>query len=62
MYYLNVMAGPGAERAWLICDHPDHAWIRDTWPQQPVDPRLPLYTAAPEAPAQPTAESPERSR
>lgn len=45
MYYLNVMAGPGAERAWLICDHPDHAWIRDTWPDRPVDPRLPLYTA-----------------
>ncbi|WP_217167132.1 5-deoxy-glucuronate isomerase [Streptomyces sp. AC512_CC834] len=45
MYYLNVMAGPEAERAWLICDHPDHAWIRDTWPDQPVDPRLPLYTA-----------------
>ncbi|MBB1246499.1 5-deoxy-glucuronate isomerase [Streptomyces durbertensis] len=42
MYYLNVMAGPGAERAWLICDHPDHAWIRETWPDQPVDPRLPL--------------------
>ncbi|MEV6957717.1 5-deoxy-glucuronate isomerase [Streptomyces sp. NPDC051207] len=50
MYYLNVMAGPEAERAWLIRDHPDHAWIRDTWPQQPVDPRLPLYRA------------PERSR
>ncbi|MEV4047859.1 5-deoxy-glucuronate isomerase [Streptomyces sp. SAI-195] len=45
MYYLNVMAGPEPERAWLICDHPDHAWIRDTWPGQPVDPRLPLYTA-----------------
>ncbi|MET7321446.1 5-deoxy-glucuronate isomerase [Streptomyces sp. NPDC005549] len=45
MYYLNVMAGPEPERAWLICDHPDHAWIRDTWPEQPVDPRLPLYTA-----------------
>ncbi|MFC7819953.1 5-deoxy-glucuronate isomerase [Streptomyces sp. NPDC057367] len=45
MYYLNVMAGPEAERAWLIRDHPDHAWIRDTWPDQPVDPRLPLYTA-----------------
>lgn len=45
MYYLNVMAGPGEERAWLICDHPDHAWIRATWPEQPVDPRLPLYTA-----------------
>jgi 5-deoxy-glucuronate isomerase len=45
MYYLNVMAGPGTERAWLICDHPHHAWIRDTWSGQPVDPRLPLYTA-----------------
>ncbi|MES5817941.1 5-deoxy-glucuronate isomerase [Streptomyces sp. RG80] len=45
MYYLNVMAGPEAERAWLICDHPDHAGIRDTWPGRPVDPRLPLYTA-----------------
>ncbi|MEU8568886.1 5-deoxy-glucuronate isomerase [Streptomyces pathocidini] len=45
LYYLNVMAGPGAERAWLICDHPDHAWIRSTWPEQPVDPRLPLYEA-----------------
>ncbi|MER7715385.1 5-deoxy-glucuronate isomerase [Streptomyces flaveolus] len=45
MYYLNVMAGPEAERAWLIRDHPDHAWIRDTWSGQAVDPRLPLYTA-----------------
>ncbi|MCX5250831.1 MULTISPECIES: 5-deoxy-glucuronate isomerase [unclassified Streptomyces] len=45
MYYLNVMAGPEPERAWLICDHPDHAWVRDSWPEQPVDPRLPLYTA-----------------
>ncbi|HTA04603.1 MAG TPA: 5-deoxy-glucuronate isomerase [Streptosporangiaceae bacterium] len=42
MYYLNVMAGPGADRAWLICDDPAHAWIRDTWPGQPPDPRLPL--------------------
>lgn len=41
LYYLNVMAGPG-EREWLIRDHPDHAWIRDTWPGRPVDPRLPL--------------------
>ncbi|MFD9464921.1 5-deoxy-glucuronate isomerase [Streptomyces sp. NPDC060027] len=45
MYYLNVMAGPDPDRAWLIRDHPDHAWIRTTWPEQPVDPRLPLYTA-----------------
>jgi 5-deoxy-glucuronate isomerase len=42
LYYLNVMAGPGAERAWRICDDPDHAWIRDTWVDQPVDPRLPM--------------------
>ncbi|MFJ5799697.1 5-deoxy-glucuronate isomerase [Streptomyces decoyicus] len=45
MYYLNVMAGPGETREWLICDHPDHGWIRGTWPGQPVDPRLPLYEA-----------------
>ena len=45
MYYLNVMAGPDPDRAWLICDHPDHGWIRETWPEQPVDARLPLYTA-----------------
>jgi 5-deoxy-glucuronate isomerase len=41
LYYLNVMAGPGAERAWLICDDPAHGWVRDTWAGQPVDPRLP---------------------
>ncbi|MFJ4573193.1 5-deoxy-glucuronate isomerase [Streptomyces sp. NPDC088846] len=43
LYYLNVMAGPGEQREWLITDHPDHSWIRDTWPDLPVDPRLPLY-------------------
>jgi 5-deoxy-glucuronate isomerase len=42
LYYLNVMAGPGAERAWRIVDDPDHAWIRDTWAGEDVDPRLPL--------------------
>ncbi|MDW6062715.1 5-deoxy-glucuronate isomerase [Streptomyces sp. FXJ1.4098] len=59
MYYLNVMAGPGQERDWLICDHPDHAWIRATWPDRPVDPRLPLYDApdAPAAPDAPTGET-----
>jgi len=30
------------ERAWLICDDPAHAWVRDTWATQTVDPRLPL--------------------
>lgn len=45
MYYLNVMAGPGPGREWLIRDHPAHAWIRSTWPGQDPDPRLPLYEA-----------------
>jgi len=44
LYYLNVMAGPGTERAWLICDDPQHAWIRDTWKDQEIDPRLPFGT------------------
>ena len=42
LYYLNVMAGPGEQRAWLICDDPAHGWVRDTWSDQQVDPRLPL--------------------
>lgn len=46
LYYLNVMAGPGAERAWKICDHPDHAWVRGTWAGQEIDPRLPLTSVA----------------
>ena len=40
MYYLNVMAGPGAERVWKISDHPDQAWVRSTWEAEAVDPRL----------------------
>ena len=40
LYYLNVMAGPGPERAWMICDDPAHTWVRDTWATQAVDPRL----------------------
>ncbi|WP_024803408.1 5-deoxy-glucuronate isomerase [Nocardia sp. BMG51109] len=42
MYYLNIMAGPGPERAWRISDDPSHAWLRDTWADMAVDPRLPL--------------------
>ena len=42
LYYLNVMAGPSPDRAWLICDDPAHAWIRGTWEDQDIDPRLPL--------------------
>jgi 5-deoxy-glucuronate isomerase len=43
LYYLNVMAGPGPERAWRIVDDPAHAWVRDSWTEQDVDPRLPLH-------------------
>ncbi len=46
MYYLNVMAGPAAERAWLISDDPDHGWVRQSWADQPVDARLPFYTTS----------------
>jgi 5-deoxy-glucuronate isomerase len=42
MYYLNVMAGPGEKREWLIRDDPDHAWVRAEWDSQQPDPRLPL--------------------
>jgi 5-deoxy-glucuronate isomerase len=42
MYYLNVMAGPGEDRQWLIVDDPEHAWVRDTWESEKVDPRLPF--------------------
>jgi 5-deoxy-glucuronate isomerase len=48
LYYLNVMAGPDADRAWLISDHPAHGWIRRTWAGQAIDPRLPF---APDADA-----------
>ena len=51
LYYLNVMAGPGTERAWRICDDPAHAWVRGTWDAQEVDPRLPLATTEEREPA-----------
>ncbi|MDQ3627880.1 MAG: 5-deoxy-glucuronate isomerase [Actinomycetota bacterium] len=46
LYYLNVMAGPGEERAWRICDDPVHGWVRDTWADQAIDPRLPFGAPA----------------
>jgi 5-deoxy-glucuronate isomerase len=45
LYYLNVMAGPG-ERAWRFTDDPQHAWIRGTWADEELDPRLPMTAAA----------------
>jgi 5-deoxy-glucuronate isomerase len=49
LYYLNVMAGPSAERSWLIRDDPDHAWVRETWRDQSPDPRVPFGAAVEES-------------
>ncbi|WP_433251913.1 5-deoxy-glucuronate isomerase [Actinomadura nitritigenes] len=46
LYYLNVMAGPGEERAWRICDDPAHAWVRGAWAAENADERLPMTSAA----------------
>lgn len=42
MYYLNIMAGPGPERAWRISDDPAQTWLRGTWADMAIDPRLPM--------------------
>ncbi|MGR6319492.1 5-deoxy-glucuronate isomerase [Micromonospora soli] len=42
LYYLNVLAGPGPARTMACVDDPRHHWIRASWADQPVDPRLPL--------------------
>ncbi len=46
MYYLNVMAGSGPTRAWLICDDPSHTWLRGSWEHQEIDPRLPFTVSS----------------
>ena len=46
LYYLNVMAGPSPERGWVVCDDPDHGWVREGWADVPVDPRLPLTSTS----------------
>ncbi len=40
LYQLNVMAGPAPGRRWLISDHPEQTWVRDTWATTPIDARL----------------------
>ena len=42
LYYLNVMAGPAQDRTWMATEDPAHAWVRQTWAEQDVDPRLPM--------------------
>jgi len=49
LYYLNVMAGPHAERAWRFVDDPAYDGIRASWAGRPVDPRLPLTSPPPGA-------------
>lgn len=47
LYYLNVMAGPDAERSWLITDDPAHGWVRQTWEAEGMDARLPYLPGGP---------------
>jgi len=62
LYYLNVMAGPG-EREWRFTDDPAHAWIRESWEGQDVDPRLPMgRVARPEAEHQSQTSGPDDPR
>jgi 5-deoxy-glucuronate isomerase len=46
MYYLNILAGPGAERSMAFCDDPAHHWVRDAWDGMPTDPRCPMTSAS----------------
>ena len=41
LYFMNVMAGPDPDRSWNITDDPSQGWIRDTWSDKDIDPRLP---------------------
>jgi 5-deoxy-glucuronate isomerase len=42
MYYLNVLAGPGATRSMAFCDDPTHHWVRESWTGMATDPRVPM--------------------
>lgn len=46
MYYLNVLAGPGATRSMAFCDDPAHHAAREAWKSQQPDPRLPMTSVA----------------
>ena len=45
LYYLNVLAGPGAKRTMAFCDDPTHHWVRETWRGMAPDPRVPMTSA-----------------
>jgi 5-deoxy-glucuronate isomerase len=46
LYYLNVLAGPTTPRTMTFCDDPTHHWVRESWLQMEVDPRVPMTSAA----------------
>ncbi|GAA3094973.1 5-deoxy-glucuronate isomerase [Streptosporangium carneum] len=46
LYHLNVLAGPARKRSMACRDDPRHAWVRSSWTEQAVDPRLPMTKAA----------------
>lgn len=48
LYYLNVMAGPAEDSTWLMTDDPHYTWIRQTWDDCAVDPRLPMTPMNPQ--------------
>jgi 5-deoxy-glucuronate isomerase len=45
LYYLNVLAGPAAERTMAFCDDPAHHWVRERWSTLAPDPRVPVTSA-----------------
>lgn len=45
LYFLNVLAGPALTRTMAFCDDPEHAWIRSSWAEMTVDPRLPMTSS-----------------
>ncbi|MFF0312380.1 5-deoxy-glucuronate isomerase [Streptosporangium sp. NPDC004379] len=40
LYYLNVLAGPAEKRTMACADDPRHAWVRSSWAEQTIDPRV----------------------
>jgi 5-deoxy-glucuronate isomerase len=45
LYFLNVLAGPGAQRSLAFSDDPAHAHVRQEWESMTPDPRVPLVVA-----------------
>jgi 5-deoxy-glucuronate isomerase len=45
LYFLNVLAGPAAQRTMAFCDDPTHHWIRESWSGLAPDPRVPMTSA-----------------